>query len=117
MCLHKRLLTFAPFACTAVLILGMAPAGSASIEPVTAGVQRKSSTPGRLTRAPEFTVTLLDGRRVSSTVLAGKTVVLDFWGTWCPPCVAATPSLVTFASKYSADPNFVMMGVSADEPK
>ena len=116
--LHKRLLTLAPFACTAGLVLGAAASGaSASLEPVPVSIQRQSSTPNRQTRAPEFTLTLLDGRRLSSTSLAGKTVVLDFWGTWCPPCQAATPILVSFANKYAADPDFVMIGVSADEPK
>lgn len=71
---------------------------------------------GRETYAPEFTLTTLDGQRVSLAELAGKTVVLDFWGTWCGPCRAATSDLVRFAKKYSTDPNFVMIGISSDRP-
>jgi thiol-disulfide isomerase/thioredoxin len=68
-------------------------------------------------RAPDFIVTTLDGTRVTSKELAGKTIVLDFWGTWCAPCRAATPDLVKFANKYVKDPNFVMIGISSDMPK
>jgi thiol-disulfide isomerase/thioredoxin len=67
-------------------------------------------------RAPEFTVTTLDGQRVASKELAGKTVVLDFWATWCKPCLVATPDLVKFANKFGKDPNFVMIGISVDRP-
>ena len=107
---HQRLVS-------AVLLAFAAVAASAAAGPQTAGVPQQRSKAARETRAAQFSLTLLDGRRVTSTELAGKTVVLDFWGTWCPPCQVATPKLVSFANKYAADANFAMIGVSSDEPE
>jgi len=45
--------------------------------------------------------------------LAGKTVLLDFWGTWCGPCRAATPTLVRL-NKQFAGQAFAMVGISSD---
>jgi thiol-disulfide isomerase/thioredoxin len=41
----------------------------------------------------EFAATTLDGAPVSGQSLAGRWVLLDFWGTWCAPCVAVLPRL------------------------
>ena len=44
----------------------------------------------------------------------GKVVVLNFWATWCPPCVEETPGLNRL-QKYIASRNGVILGVAADE--
>jgi peroxiredoxin len=41
--------------------------------------------------APAFTGTLLDGGAFTSTELSGEVAVLNFWGSWCPPCRVETP--------------------------
>ena len=43
--------------------------------------------------APAFSLTGMNGKVVSSESLKGSVYVLDFWATWCPPCVASLPHL------------------------
>ncbi|HVA37155.1 MAG TPA: TlpA disulfide reductase family protein [Candidatus Dormibacteraeota bacterium] len=44
--------------------------------------------------APDFTLTTLDGKRVHLSDYRGKTLVLNIWATWCPPCRRETPDLI-----------------------
>jgi thiol-disulfide isomerase/thioredoxin len=64
--------------------------------------------------APDFSITTVDNQKVSLESLHGKVVLLDFWATWCAPCVKAVPSLQKLQKAHAADP-FVMIAVSADE--
>jgi thiol-disulfide isomerase/thioredoxin len=48
------------------------------------------------------------------TDLKGKVVVLNFWATWCPPCVEETPAL-NHLQKYIKSRNGIILGVAADE--
>ena len=63
--------------------------------------------------APGFTLTADNGRTVSVPDFGGKVLVLNFWATWCPPCVAETPSLSSFAAQY-AGRGVVVLAVSVD---
>jgi peroxiredoxin len=49
--------------------------------------------------APDFTLNTLDGRPVSLKDFRGRPVLINFWATWCPPCVEETPEL---AAAYEA---------------
>jgi peroxiredoxin len=64
--------------------------------------------------APDFSFTTADGEYLTLDDLRGKVVVLDFWGTWCPPCVESVPSLRNLHKKYSKEPSFAMIGISSD---
>src|ERR1051326_7539697 len=63
--------------------------------------------------APGFSVTADNGRTVSLPNFGGKVLVLNFWATWCPPCVEETPSLSRFAAEY-ADKGVVVLALSVD---
>jgi len=64
--------------------------------------------------APEFSITTSDGQYIALEDLSGKVVLLDFWGTWCAPCVASVPSLRNLHKRYEKEASFVMIGISSD---
>lgn len=53
----------------------------------------------------DFTLTDVNGRPVSLHDLKGKTVILDFWATWCGPCKKSFPAMQLAVDKYKDDPN------------
>lgn len=71
------------------------------------------SRPPRIgTKAPDFTVTD-DDRTVKLSDYRGQVVVLNFWASWCPPCVEETPSLVQMQQRLK-DKGIVVLSVSED---
>jgi peroxiredoxin len=64
--------------------------------------------------APEFTITTDIGRTVSRDNFGGKLLVLNFWATWCPPCVQEMPSLEQFSRDLSKE-GVVVLGISVDK--
>jgi cytochrome c biogenesis protein CcmG/thiol:disulfide interchange protein DsbE len=64
-------------------------------------------------RAPSFQITTETGQKVSTTDFGGKLLVLNFWATWCPPCVEEMPSLNQFAQTMAPN-GVVVLGVSID---
>jgi peroxiredoxin len=64
--------------------------------------------------APKFSLTADDGRRVSVPDFDGKLLILNFWASWCQPCVEEAPSLSTFARQF-ADKGVVVLAVSVDK--
>jgi peroxiredoxin len=63
--------------------------------------------------APDFTIQDSD-RRVSLSQLHGQIVVLNFWATWCPPCVEEMPSLVQMQRKFQSK-DVTVLAVSVDD--
>jgi thiol-disulfide isomerase/thioredoxin len=64
--------------------------------------------------APAFTLKDLEGRAVNLADYRGKVVLLDFWASWCVPCVASMPALQRLHDKYAAR-GFAVVGVAIDE--
>ena len=63
--------------------------------------------------APDFTVKDSD-RSVTLSQLRGKIVILNFWATWCPPCVDEMPSLVQLQKKFRGT-DVTVLAVSVDD--
>lgn len=67
-------------------------------------------------RAPGFSLTTDSGQGVSLSDYKGKWVLLNFWASWCPPCVQETPSLNRLQDELR-DKGLVVIGISEDESK
>ena len=63
--------------------------------------------------APDFTLKDAAGHAVSSESLRGRLALLDFWATWCPPCLAALPTLRGIAAEFPAD-RFALISIDED---
>jgi peroxiredoxin len=73
--------------------------------------QGEASIAGR--PAKDFAL-ILDGKPIHLSDLRGKVVVLNFWATWCPPCVEETPSLNDLQTRI-APMGGMVLGVSVDD--
>jgi cytochrome c biogenesis protein CcmG/thiol:disulfide interchange protein DsbE len=61
--------------------------------------------------APSFDLPNLTGGRVKLADLAGKSTIVNFWNTWCTPCIAEEPRLKAFYEAHKDDPDFTMIGI------
>lgn len=72
---------------------------------------------GKETKAPDFTLANLEGKDVTlSDLLAEGPVIVDFWATWCKPCIKGFPGLQELFEKYK-DRGLKVVAVSVDSPK
>jgi len=63
--------------------------------------------------APDFELTDLSGARIRLSDFRGKVVLLNFWATWCPPCVREIPDLIAIREEVGPD-RVEVLGVSLD---
>jgi len=63
--------------------------------------------------APEFRIVTDSGRTITPSNFGGKLLVLNFWASWCPPCVEETPSLNAFQQQMKSQ-GVVVLAVSID---
>ncbi|HEY2822437.1 MAG TPA: TlpA disulfide reductase family protein [Candidatus Acidoferrum sp.] len=100
--LSRKLANWAAIAAAAVVILLFA---------MPSYRQGEASIVG--SKARDFSLTL-DGKSTHLSDLRGKVVVLNFWGSWCQPCVEEAPSLNRL-QQHIASHNAFVLGVAADE--
>lgn len=79
---------------------------------LTYGLRDTSAKEGG--KAPEFAIKVDSGQRVTATSFGGKVLVLNFWATWCPPCIQEIPSLNQFQRRF-ADTGVRVVAISIDK--
>ncbi|MFW6128858.1 MAG: redoxin domain-containing protein [Candidatus Aminicenantaceae bacterium] len=68
--------------------------------------------------APDFSLVDINGKNVSLQSLRGKTVIIDFWATWCRPCLASFPYLQKFWKKHKNDSDVMVLAINCwEKPK
>ena len=115
----RRLLTFIPVL-LGLVALGLAAKLFLDSQPGSSSV----ALPGAVTSpykftagapAPEFSLQSLDGRMVSLNDFRGKSVVVNFWATWCPPCRSEMPDMEQIARERADD--VVVLAVNVQEAR
>src|SRR5919199_978041 len=72
----------------------------------------RRASPSLGTAAPDFTLPKLDGGTVQLASQRGHVVIVNFWASWCGPCVSETPRLVQWYEQYR-DSGLVVLGVDS----
>lgn len=83
---------------------------------VSSDPRRDDSESGLLGDAvPTFSVRGLDGTKITAADLAGRSVIVNFWNTWCIPCREELPALKDFYAAHAGDSDFLMLGIVRDD--
>ncbi|HLP25362.1 MAG TPA: redoxin domain-containing protein, partial [Acidobacteriota bacterium] len=105
---------------------GMLPAAKSSGGVAAAAIQPKPAAPGGMTAAqriptlgtgdvaPDFAMQDITGREVKLSDFKDKVVILDFWATWCGPCIASFPHTQKIAAKYKDQGVIVVASGTSD---
>jgi peroxiredoxin len=75
----------------------------------------EDTIPKEGSKAPEFTLPGIDGQEYQLSEYKGKIVVLNFWGTYCPPCVREMPLIQNYYEKYT-DKNVEILAINENDP-
>lgn len=71
-----------------------------------------AETEAQRTPAPDFTVYDLDGNSHTLSEFKGKPVILNFWASWCGPCVSEMPEFQEFYNEYGEEIHFVLVNLT-----
>lgn len=96
------------------VLVSLAPALRAAADAPTAAGANAAAASATHAAGPAWSLVDLEGKPVGSETLKGKVVVVDFWATWCGPCVHEIPGYVELQKKY-AERGLVIVGLSLDQ--
>jgi cytochrome c biogenesis protein CcmG/thiol:disulfide interchange protein DsbE len=93
-----------------VVVFGVVLAVTVSSDPAS----EDQASPFLGKTIPAFDLPTLTGGQVSNASVAGKTVIINFWNTWCTPCQQELPALKAFYEQHKDDADVVMIGIVRD---
>ena len=85
-----------------ILVLGLSLSPLAKAAPIAGDM------------APAVSVTTLDGRHIRLSALRGKVVLINFWATWCAPCMAELPALNAYYQQHRKE-GFEVITINVDD--
>jgi thiol-disulfide isomerase/thioredoxin len=95
--------------------VGTAILGERLLAPETSGGERAQGGGAQLQTLPELRLPDLEGREVSSSAWGGKVVVLNYWASWCPPCIREMPDMIR-AQEALGGRGVQFVGIAVDRP-
>lgn len=101
--------------CATCLCIGCSNAKEEEKKDKTGGENVSLEEETKKEQMPDFEMTLLDGKKVSLEAYRGKKVLLNFWATWCGPCVGEMPAFQKLAEEYPNE--LVILAVNCSEDK
>lgn len=100
----------------AIIVAAWALAGHQGLGEIGQGGVNQRLLPKEGELAPDFTVTDILDNEITLSELRGKTVWINFWGSWCPPCRAEMPEIKA-AYEQLAPEGVVLLAISIGEPE
>jgi peroxiredoxin len=103
----RRVVVLAATVCAGVLaivllVTGFGGGSGSNVTYIGGNSNAVLYTAGHQPKAPDFTGTTLTGSQLGLTAYRGSVVVLNFWGSWCPPCRAEATTLAFAAQQYQS---------------
>lgn len=81
------------------------------------GIISPDEVEGERAASYDFELESLDGKAVSFSEMKNKVVFVNFWATWCPPCIAEMPDIHSLYNEKGSEVEFVMISLDQDEKK
>ena len=81
------------------------------------GIMQPEADDEKATASYDLRLSNIAGKPVSFSTFRGQTIFLNFWATWCPPCIAEMPDIEDLYQKMGKDVTFVMISLDEDRDK